>query len=48
MLAKLAADTAYDGEYSRFVEGMAFAGESEVPTYGEAIRALSRLAALLV
>lgn len=48
MLAKLAADTVYDGEYSRFVEGMAFAGESEVPTYGEALRALSRLAALLV
>lgn len=47
MQAKLEADTAYEGEYSRFVEGMAFAGAREVPAYEDAITALTHLAALL-
>lgn len=46
MLDHLAADPLYPEEYSRFVGGMAFAGESEVPAYADAADALSRLAKL--
>jgi hypothetical protein len=47
MLERLDKDEAYEGEYRRFVEGMAFVGTGDVPSYDNARSALSRLAALL-
>lgn len=47
MEAKLGEDALYADEYSRFVGGMAFAGEPEIPTYQEAVAAVSRLCRLL-
>jgi hypothetical protein len=47
MLKKLEADTAYADEYDRFVGGMAFAGESEIPSFPAAVQALTRLCARL-
>jgi hypothetical protein len=43
----LAVDPLYSGEYARFVEGMAFAGAGEVPSFAEAVAAVARLCALL-
>ncbi|WP_448664637.1 hypothetical protein ACG3SL_08180 [Sphingomonas sp. CJ20] len=37
----------YRPEYARFAEGMAFAGESEVPSFEEAVAAVKRLCGLL-
>ena len=47
MCTKLETDTLYADEYRRFVEGMAFAGASEIPTFEAAALALRRLSALL-
>ena len=47
MLDTLRADALYPLEYARFVEGMAFAGDSEVPAFEEAVAAVKRLSALL-
>ena len=47
MLKRLGADEAYAGEYTRFVEGMAFAGAGEILSYRDAHDAVWRLAALL-
>lgn len=47
MLDKLSGDTAYPSEYHEFVEGMAFAGASEIPTFDQARGAVERLCALL-
>lgn len=47
MEARLGADELYADEYARFVGGMAFAGEPEIPTYQEAGAAVSRLCRLL-
>jgi hypothetical protein len=41
MVAKLAEDEAYEGEYSRFVEAMAFG--SALRDYAAAVAALRRL-----
>ena len=46
-LATLQADQEYAAEYARFVEGMAFAGAGEVPSFPGAIDALTKLCALL-
>jgi hypothetical protein len=43
MLATLETDPAYAGEYDHFVGAMAFAGQSEIPTFAEAVQALMRL-----
>lgn len=43
MLEKLRADSVYPEEYDRFVGGMAFAGESEIPSFHDAVAALTRL-----
>jgi hypothetical protein len=40
-------DALYPPEYGRFVEGMAFAGDSEVPSFEEAVAAVKRLCGLL-
>jgi hypothetical protein len=47
MLDVLRSDELYPQEYGRFVEGMAFAGESEVPSFEAAVDAVTRLCALL-
>lgn len=47
MMARLEQDPAYQDEYRRFVEGMAFAASGEVPDYSVAVDALRRLAAAL-
>jgi hypothetical protein len=47
MLERLAGDPAYPSEYREFVEGMAFAGASDVPSFGQARGAVERLCALL-
>ncbi len=47
MLGTLQTDPLYPSEYSRFVEGMAFAGHSEVPSFEEAAAAVKRLCGLL-
>lgn len=47
MLERVTRDPTYPGEYSQFVESMAFAGASDVPAFDEAVRALERLSALL-
>ena len=47
MLEKLSADADYADEYTRFVGGMAFAGESEIPSFPAAVQALTRLCAKL-
>ena len=43
----LVADLLYPDEYARFVEGMAFAGAHEVPSFADAMAAVVRLSALL-
>jgi hypothetical protein len=43
MRARLADDPLYADEYARFVGGMAFAGESEVPGFDAAMAAVARL-----
>lgn len=47
MMEVLGADPLYPEEYSRFVEGMAFAGAGEVPSFEQAVLAVGRLCALL-
>lgn len=47
MLDVLRSDELYPQEYGRFVEGMAFASESEVPSFKAAVDAVTRLCALL-
>lgn len=47
MLDRLAADTLYAEEYARFVGGMAFAGEGQIPSYPQSIEALTRLCRLV-
>ena len=47
MLAILDADEHYEVEYSRFVEGMAFAGDAEIPNFRIAREVVRRLSALL-
>ena len=47
MLAILDADEHYEAEYTRFVEGMAFAGDAEIPNFRAATEAVRRLSALL-
>ena len=47
MLAILDADEHYEAEYTRFVEGMAFAGDAEIPNFRAATEADRRLSALL-
>ena len=47
MLARLTEDTLYPDEYARFVGGMAFAGEAEIPSFYDATLALRNLSALL-
>lgn len=47
MMEILAADPLYPDEYARFVEGMAFAGAGEVPSFSDAVAAVARLCALL-
>ena len=46
MLTLLDRDALYPDEYARFVEGMAFAGEQEIPTFAAARAAVARLCAL--
>lgn len=47
MMEILGADPLYPEEYVRFVEGMAFAGAGEVPSFEQAVLAVGRLCALL-
>jgi hypothetical protein len=47
MEARLREDALYADEYGRFVGGMAFAGEPEIPSFEEAIAATSRLCRML-
>lgn len=47
MLEILRSDELYRDEYTRFVEGMAFAGESEVPSFAAAVDGVMRLCELL-
>lgn len=47
MAENLRSDTAYPKEYARFVEGMAFAGAGEVPSFADAVAAVARLCARL-
>lgn len=47
MMEVLGADPRYSEEYTRFVEGMAFAGAGEVPSFAQAVMAVGRLCALL-
>jgi len=47
MIARLEEDCDYAGDYSRFVESMAFAAGGEVPDYEAAIDAMRRLAGQL-
>jgi hypothetical protein len=43
MLDKFEADHLYADDYARFVGGLAFAGESEIPSFAEAVGVLTRL-----
>jgi hypothetical protein len=47
MQARLKTDEIYADEYARFVGGLAFAGEPEIPTFDEAVAAVVRLSRLL-
>jgi hypothetical protein len=47
MQERLAEDKHYLVEYTRFVGGMAFAGEPEIPTFEAASEAVERLCRLL-
>jgi hypothetical protein len=47
MLQRVTRDPAYSGEYRQFAESMAFAGATDVPDFGQAVRAIERLSALL-
>lgn len=47
MREKLAADPVYADEYARFVGGMAFAGDADVPGFDAAVAAVVRLCDLL-
>jgi len=47
MLALLADDEAYVAEYDQFVGGMAFAAGAAIPSFDEAVAAVTRLCALL-
>lgn len=47
MIEVLGSDPLYPEEYTRFVEGMAFAGAGEVPSFAQAALAVERLCALL-
>nr|AJW29324.1 hypothetical protein plasmid201_136 [Sphingomonas sp. NS2] len=47
MREKLAADPEYAQEYARFVGGMAFAGDADVPGFDAAVAAVVRLCELL-
>ena len=47
MREKLAADELYAKEYTRFVAGMAFAGDPEIPTFDAAVIAIGNLSRLL-
>jgi hypothetical protein len=47
MREKLAADPEYAREYERFVGGMAFAGNADIPAFDEAVAAVGRLCDLL-
>ncbi|WP_293882292.1 nucleotidyl transferase AbiEii/AbiGii toxin family protein [Sphingomonas sp.] len=47
MLEVLDADEQYEAEYTRFVEGMAFAGDDAIPNFRMATEAVNRLSALL-
>ena len=47
MLALLADDEAYVAEYDQFVGGMAFAAGTAIPSFEEAVAAVTRLCALL-
>lgn len=47
MREKLAADPEYTREYERFVRGMAFAGDADVPEFGAAVAAVARLCKLV-
>ncbi len=47
MQDRLAGDELYSVEYERFVGGMAFAGEPEIPGFGQATEAVARLCRLL-
>lgn len=47
MRSRLADDPVYADEYARFVGGMAFAGETQVPDFAAAVAAVGRLCDLL-
>lgn len=47
MRERLVGDSLYADEYARFVGGMAFTGESEVPDFDVATAAVDRLCARL-
>lgn len=47
MLEKLQSDPLYADDYARFVGGMAFAGEGEIPSFDAAVQAVTRLCAKL-
>jgi hypothetical protein len=47
MLALLADDEAYVAEYGQFVGGMAFSAGTAIPSFDEAVAAVTRLCALL-
>ncbi|MDF0544852.1 hypothetical protein PX699_21110 [Sphingobium sp. H39-3-25] len=47
MRSRLADDPVYADEYARFVGGMAFAGEAQVPDFEAAVAAVGRLSDLL-
>ena len=47
MLERLESDPHYADEYGRFVGGMAFAGEREIPSFASAVQAITRLCAKL-
>jgi len=47
MLGRVKQDPAYPADYRQFVEGMAFAGETATPQFGDAVSALERLCLLL-
>jgi hypothetical protein len=47
MLDRVKCDPDYAAEYRQFVEGMAFAGASDIPDFEQAFAALERLCAML-
>lgn len=47
MLDKLKTDPVYVEEYARFVGGMTFAGDTDVPDFDGAVAAVARLCELL-